>query len=127
MPRPTPYPVKLADEITRQLGQLADHLAQLPPHEATQVITRVVDPADGVLGGVTHLVSTSSVFAKIQAERGALPAELWLALGRASNELDAIGTDLDEHRETLRHVSDRPNTGLAKPPAPAPLVVRRRR
>lgn len=127
MPHPTPYPVRLADEITRQLGQLADHLAQLPPHQATQVIARVLDPDDGVLGGVTHLVSTSSVFAKIQAERGVLPAEVWLALGRAANELDAMGGDLDEHREALRHVSTQPATKTAKPPAPAPLVVRRRR
>ncbi|MFF1420041.1 hypothetical protein [Streptomyces sp. NPDC058280] len=120
MPHPTPYPVRLADEITRQLGQLADHLSQLPPHEATQVISRV-------LGGVTHLVATGSVFAKVQAESGALPAELWLALGRASNELDAIGRDLDQHCETLRHVSAQPATTTVKPPAPAPLVVRRRR
>jgi hypothetical protein len=126
MPHPNPY-VRLADEIARQLGQLGDHLAILTPHEATQVIARVVDPADGVLGGVTHLVSVSSTFAKVQAERGALPAEVWLALGRASNELHAIGGDLDEHRETLQYASDRPNTAPAKPPAPAPLVVRRRR
>lgn len=127
MSHPTPYPVRLADEITRQLGRLADHLAQLPPREATQVIARVLDPDDGVLGGVTHLVATGSVFAKVQAEQGALPAEVWLALGRASNELDAIGGDLDEHRETLRHVGTQPATTAAKPPAPAPLVVRRRR
>ncbi len=126
MSHPNPY-VRLADEIARQLGQLGDHLAVLPTHEATQVIARVVDPADGVLGGVTHLVSVSSTFAKDQAERGALPAEVWLALGRATNELDAIGRDLDEHRETLQYVSDRPNTTPAKPSVPAPLVVRRRR
>jgi hypothetical protein len=119
--------VRLADEITRQLGQLAEHLAQLPPHEATQVIARVLDPDDGVLGGVTHLVGTSSVFAKNQAERGVLPAEVWLALGRAANELDAIGGALDEHRETLRHVSTQPAATAATPPVPAPLVVRRRR
>ncbi|MFC4612886.1 hypothetical protein ACFO9E_34835 [Streptomyces maoxianensis] len=127
MSHSTPYPVRLADEITRQLGQLADHLTHLPPHEATQVIARILDPDDGVLGGVTHLVATGSVFAKVQAERGALPAEVWLALGRASNELDAIGGDLDEHRETLRHVGTQPGTQAAKLLAPAPLVVRRRR
>ncbi|MBT2363906.1 hypothetical protein J7E88_00780 [Streptomyces sp. ISL-10] len=127
MPHSNPYPVRLADEIARQLGQLGDHLAILPPHEATQVIARVVDPADGVLAGVTHLVSVSSMFAKVQAERGALPAEVWLALGRATNELDAIGGDLDEHREILQHAGNRPDTAPAKPPAPAPLVVRRRR
>ncbi|MFE3645885.1 hypothetical protein ACFXOM_33760 [Streptomyces sp. NPDC059169] len=127
MPHPTPYQVRLADEIARQLGQLADQLAILPPHKATQVIARVVDPADGVLGGVTHLVAVSSMFAKVQAERGGLPPEVWLALGRATNELDAIGDDLDEHRETLQHVGDRPRTEPAKPSSPAPLVIRRHR
>ncbi|MFG3038085.1 hypothetical protein ACGFYZ_14360 [Streptomyces sp. NPDC048330] len=127
MTHPAPNLVHVADELSRQLGRLADHLAQLPPHEATQVITRVVDPADGVLGSFTHLVATSSVFAKNQAERGTLPAEVWLALGRAANELDAIGGDLEEHRETLHRLSTRPRAQAAKPASPAPLVVRRRR
>jgi predicted transcriptional regulator len=119
--------VRLADEITRQLGQLADHLSQLPPPQAAQVIARVLDPDAGVLGGVTHLVATGSVFAKDQAERGALPAEVWLALGRASNELHDITLDLDEHKDALQHVSTQPATTAAKRPVPAPLVVRRRR
>ncbi|MFD7013910.1 hypothetical protein [Streptomyces sp. NPDC059928] len=127
MPRPAPYPMQLADEITRQLGQLSAHLAQLPPHEATQVIARILDPHGGLLDGVTGLVSTSSRFAKVQAERGALAPEIWLALGRAANELDAIGVDLDEHRETLRRIGTQPSTTMAKAPTPAPLVVRRRR
>ncbi|MFH8591537.1 hypothetical protein [Streptomyces rimosus] len=127
MSHPTPYAVRLADEITRQLGQLADHLAQLPPQEAPQALARILDPDNGILGGVTHLVITGSVFAKAEAERGALPAEVWLALGRASNELNDIALDLDEHRETLQHVSAHPTTRAAKPPVPAPLVVRRRR
>ncbi|MEV5843635.1 hypothetical protein AB0M32_16905 [Streptomyces sp. NPDC051985] len=127
MTHPVPYPVQLADAIARQLGQLADHLAQLPPPQAAQVIARVLDPDNGVLGGVTHLVATGSVFAKDQAERGALPAEVWLALGRASNELSDITLDLDEHTDTLQHVGAQPATTAAKPPAPAPLVVRRHR
>lgn len=126
MTHPTPYPVQMADEITRQLGQLDDHLAQLPPHQAAQVIAHVLDPDDGVLGRVTHLMATSSMSAKDQAERGALPPEVWLALGRASNELNDIALDLDEHRETLCRIGIQPTT-TATPPAPAPLVVRRRR
>ncbi|MFF7290760.1 hypothetical protein [Streptomyces griseorubiginosus] len=127
MSHPATDPVRLADEITRQLGQFADHLAQLPTPQAAQVIARVLDPEAGVLSGITHLVTTSSVFAKDQAERGALPAEVWLALGRASNELHDIALDLDEHKDTLQHVGTRPATTAAKPPAPAPLVVRRHR
>ncbi|MDF9868689.1 hypothetical protein OKW18_000827 [Streptomyces pratensis] len=127
MSHPAPGPVELADDITRRLGQLADHLSQLPPPQAAQVIARILDPDDGVLGGITHLVITGGVFAKDQAERGLLPPEVWLALGRASNELHDITLDLDEHQATLRQVGTQPSTTAAKPPAPAPLVVRRRR
>ncbi|MFC9131391.1 hypothetical protein ACFT4A_31760 [Streptomyces sp. NPDC057099] len=127
MTHPAPDPVRLADEITRQLGQLTDHLSQLSPPQAAQVIARILDPDNGVLGGITHLVATGSVFAKDQAEQGVLPAEVWLALGRASNELHDITLDLDEHQHTLQRVSTQPATTVAKPPAPAPLVVRRRR
>ncbi|GHE77513.1 MULTISPECIES: hypothetical protein [Streptomyces] len=128
MSHPAPYLVRLADEITRQLGQLADHLSQLPPPQAAQVIARILDPDAGVLGGVTRLVATGSHFAKDQAEQGTLPAEVWLALGRAANELHDITLDLDEHQGTLQRVGTQPaTTAAAKPPAPAPLVVRRRR
>ncbi|MFJ7969471.1 hypothetical protein [Streptomyces sp. NPDC096324] len=126
MSHPALYPVKLADEITRQLDQLADHLSQLPTPQAARVIARVLDPDAGILGSITHLVATGSMFAKDQAERGALPAEVWLALGRATNELRDISLDLDEHKATLQHVGSLPTTA-AKPPAPAPLVVWRRR
>ncbi|MFK0121167.1 hypothetical protein [Streptomyces sp. NPDC090994] len=127
MSDPATYPVRLADEITRRLGQLADHLSQLAPPQAAQVIARVLDPDAGVLAGVTHLVATGSVFAKDQAEQGALPAEVWLALGRASNELYDISLDLDEHQDTLQRVAAQPAAATAKLPVPAPLVVRRRR
>ncbi|MFD9967741.1 hypothetical protein ACFWYA_06085 [Streptomyces sp. NPDC059011] len=127
MPHPTPYQVWLTDEIARQLGQLADHLSQLSAPQAAQVIARILAPETGVLGGVTHLVITGSHFAKGEAERGALPAEVWLALGRAANELHDISLDLDEHQDLLRRLGTWPATTAAKPPAPAPLVARRHR
>ncbi|MFE4546666.1 hypothetical protein [Streptomyces sp. NPDC056785] len=128
MSHPVPQPVKLADDITRQLGQLADHLSQLPVPQAAQVIARVLDPEAGLLGGVTHLVITGSHFAKDEAERGVLPTEVWLALGRAADELHAISLDLDEHQNLLQDLGARPvTTAAAKPPAPAPLVARRHR
>ncbi|GGL67933.1 hypothetical protein GCM10010095_61060 [Streptomyces anthocyanicus] len=127
MSHPAPYPVRLADEITRQLGRLTDRLSQLPPPQAAQVICRILDADDGVLGRFTQLMVTGSYFAKDQAERGILPAEVWLALGRAANELHDIGLDLDEHHDTLRGVGTQPTATPAKPPVPAPLVVRRRR
>ncbi|MFF5719339.1 hypothetical protein [Streptomyces buecherae] len=128
MSRPVPPPVRLADAITRQLGQLADQLAQLPPEQAAQVTARVLDADTGVLGGVLHLLVTGSVFAKDQAEQGALPAEVCLALGRGANALHDIAVDLEEHQGTLQRLGSQPATAATKPPAaPAPLVVRRRR
>ncbi|MFF8447686.1 hypothetical protein ACF06Q_08295 [Streptomyces leeuwenhoekii] len=127
MPQPIPYPVRLADAIAHHLARLADQLSQLPPEQAAPVIARVLDPEDGVLGRFTHLVATGSYFAKDQAERGILPAEVWLALGRAANELHDIGLDLDEHADALSAFGTRPTTTAASPPAAAALVVRRRR
>ncbi|MEU6230940.1 hypothetical protein [Streptomyces sp. NPDC047042] len=127
MTHPTLNPVQLAAEITRQLGRLTEHLTQLPAAEATFVIACILDPDDGVLSGITGLVGAGSRFAKTQAEHGRLPAEVWLALGRAANELDAIGYDLDAHRATLHHISQQPTTTAGKLPAPAPLFVRRHR
>ncbi|MCT6780464.1 hypothetical protein LXH09_27870 [Streptomyces sp. CS7] len=127
MSHPAPHPIGLADEITRQLQLLAEHVAVLPPDQATQVIAHILNPDAGLFDRVIGLVSVSSTFAKVQAERGVLPAEVWLALGRAANDLDAVGGDLDEHRDTLRRFGTQPATGAAKPPAPAPLVVRRSR
>ncbi|MGW4345336.1 hypothetical protein ACWEL8_09690 [Streptomyces sp. NPDC004690] len=125
MSHPTPYPVKLADEIALQLGKLADHLTRLPPHQAAQAIAHVLDAESGVLGAVTHLMVTGSVFAKDQAERGALPAEVALALGRASHGLHDVALDLDEHQDVLRRFGAQPAAAVA--PVPAPLVVRRHR
>lgn len=127
MTRPDPYSLRLVDEITRQLGLLSDDLARLPPRDATQVIARILDPDDGLLGAVTHLVATGSLFAKAQAERGALPAEVWLAMGRATNELNDIALDLDEHRDALHHAGPSSTAPTAKLPSPAPLVARRHR
>lgn len=127
MQQATPYPVQLADDIARQLGQFAYHLSQLPADEATQVIARVLDPEDGVLGRFTHLVATGSHFAKGQAERGALQPEVWLALGRAANQLHDIGLDLDEHAEELTALSTRTGPTPEPPASAAPLVVRRHR
>ncbi|MFI8307718.1 hypothetical protein ACIF80_30735 [Streptomyces sp. NPDC085927] len=127
MPHSTSDQAKLADEITRQLGHLTSTLVQLPAHQATQLIARVLDPMDGILSGFAHLVATGSRFAKNEAERGALPAEVWLALGRAANELNAIGVDLEEHADTLQRFSARPAATAAKPLVATPLVIRRRR
>ncbi|MGA4901434.1 hypothetical protein ACPCAJ_27170, partial [Streptomyces griseoincarnatus] len=92
-----------------------------PPERRSQNVTRRYREE------FTHLVITGSHFAKSEAERGALPAEVWLALGRAANELHDISLDLDEHQDLLQYLGTRPATSAAKPPAPAPLVVRRRR
>jgi ABC-type transporter Mla subunit MlaD len=120
-------PHELADQITRQLDQLTDLLTQLPAHQATALIARILTPETGLFDQTTRLVAAGSRFAKDQAERGTLPADVWLALGRAANELDAVAADLDEYRETLRRVARQPANPAPKPSSPAALVVRRRR
>ncbi|NGO49495.1 hypothetical protein [Streptomyces ureilyticus] len=131
MPRPRQrtYADYLTDDIGRQLSNFTEYLAQpgLSPEATTRALARVLDPEEGLLGRFTSLVATASAFAKNQAERGALPAEVWLALGRAANELDSLGLDLDEHADTLKQFSARPAATTAQPPVAAPLVVRRRR
>ncbi|MFE9686758.1 hypothetical protein [Streptomyces sp. NPDC006285] len=127
MSHPTPDPIALADDIASQLGRLASQLAQLPPAQATRVIARVLDPDNGVFGRITQLVITGSRFAENQAERGTLPAQVWLALGRAANELNDIALDLDEHHVTLRHLANQPALTAGKPSAPASPVFGRRR
>ncbi|MFE5934211.1 hypothetical protein ACFQ69_02435 [Streptomyces sp. NPDC056470] len=126
---PTPYPIRLADSIASQLGQLSEHLAHSSPQQAAQILGQVLDFDDGILGRITGLMSTGSRFAKTHSERGILPPEVWLAVGRAANELDAVGRDLDEHVGTLRALAEAPAS--TRPASPAPvasaLVVRRRR
>ncbi|MFJ7997481.1 hypothetical protein ACIQ7D_10095 [Streptomyces sp. NPDC096310] len=128
MTRPIPYPVLLADEIARKLGQLADRLSHLPPTEAAQVIARVLGgDEDGVLGRVTHLMATSGIVAQAQAEKGLLPPEVALGLARAANDVHDVHLDLDEHLEALRDFSTAGARSSVKPALPAPLVVRRHR
>ncbi|BCM71249.1 hypothetical protein EASAB2608_06583 [Streptomyces sp. EAS-AB2608] len=124
---PTQNTTLLADEITRRLAQLSRALDQLPADQALKVIAHILNPDDGVLGRFTQLVEAGSRFAKDQAERGALPAEVWLALGRAANELYGIGCDLDDHKDTLVQLGTRAGPAPAKPVVPAPLVARRHR
>ncbi|MFE5298114.1 hypothetical protein [Streptomyces sp. NPDC056632] len=52
---------------------------------------------------------------------------MWLALGRAANELHDIGLDLEEHLDTLTATCGPVSAMAATSPAPAPLVVRRHR
>ncbi|MGW6454407.1 hypothetical protein ACWF94_00525 [Streptomyces sp. NPDC055078] len=115
----SPYHVRLAGEVARQIDQLAAHLSQAPPGEAVQIIATVLDPDEGVLGRITTLVATASHYAKDRAESGVFPSEVWLALGRAANELHDVGLDLDEHTDALRQVARRPAPdSTAMPPKP---------
>jgi hypothetical protein len=126
---PPVHPVRLAQEIADQIGRLSEHLALAPPREAAHILATVLDQHTGVLGRFTALMATGSQFAKHHSERGILPPEVWLAVGRAANELHSIGLDLDEHVEQLDALADPAAPALpttAKPVASA-LIVRRRR
>ena len=128
MAEQSPFPVRLAADIARQLGALADYLPDAPPHEAARILVAVLSE-DGVLDRFTGLLVTGSRFAQHHSERGVLPPEVWLAVGRAANELHDIHVDLDEHTEALDALV---GTGAQAPeraskPVPTAMVVRRHR
>ncbi|MGW1194518.1 hypothetical protein ACWD4B_01465 [Streptomyces sp. NPDC002536] len=131
MPDPTPYPVLLADNIARQLGLLAQHLSQAPPEQTAHILGRVLDVQDGILGQVTTLVETGSRSARTHTEQGAFPPEVWLALGRAANDLNGLCADLSDHAEDFQRLAQpaAPTNSTARPPAPvtSAFVARRRR
>jgi hypothetical protein len=113
-------PVRLAETIARQLDHLAEHLFQAPPRQAAQILGRILDTDEGILGRLATLVATASRCAKNHATAGVFPPEVWLALGRAANDLDDLCVDLDEQTEDLRHLARTPQPGgTGRPPAPA--------
>lgn len=111
----TCYPARLAGDIAGLLDTLNEHLIQATPQEAAQILAKVLDGEDGVLGRMTGLMVTGSHFAKDLSTRDLLPPEVWLALGRAANELHDIGLDIDEHTDTI--------SALAAPPPDATVTV----
>ncbi|WP_405421522.1 hypothetical protein [Streptomyces erythrochromogenes] len=118
-------PKAFTDHLAQQISALAEHLATAPQPQAAQTLAQVLE-RDGLLDAVTGLISVGSRFAQDRATAGVLPAEVWLALGRATNELDDIGVDLDEHGETLRRLSQAP-AATRVPPVASPLVARKHR
>ncbi|MGW6393100.1 hypothetical protein ACWFR1_21905 [Streptomyces sp. NPDC055103] len=129
-PDPQTYGTYQAINIASRLELLNQYLTQqgLTPPDTVQVLEHTFAPEDGVLAQVTALVTAASRFAQDQATRGLLPPEVWLALGRAANELRDIGLDLEEHIYPLSAAARSRSSGeAAKPPAPVPLVVRRHR
>ncbi|MEV5979665.1 hypothetical protein [Streptomyces sp. NPDC052114] len=123
------YPVRLAEDITNLIKTLDDYLYQAPPSQAGEILGKVLDPEHGVLTRVTDLMSTGSRIAQNQAHRGMLPPEVWLAMGRAANELHSVGTDLDEHAATFKQLGTPPAAASTTPPKPvaSAMVVRRSR
>lgn len=125
----TCYPARLAGDIAGLLDTLNDHLIQATPQEAAQILAKVLDGEDGVLGRMTGLMVTGSHFAKDLSMRDLLPAEVWLALGRAGNELHDIGLDIDEHTDAIAALAtpqSRVGTTVPKPAASGTPAGRRR-
>jgi hypothetical protein len=123
------YPVRLAEDITSLLKTLDDHLAQAAPRQAAEILGTVLTYDDGVLTRVTDLIATGSRFAQDQAQRGTLPPEVWLAMGRSANELGNIGCELGGHADALRQFGAPSSAVGTTPvkPVPSALVVRRSR
>ncbi|MFD4118646.1 hypothetical protein ACFWSJ_35060 [Streptomyces niveus] len=115
----TSYPVRLAGNIAGLLDTLNEHLIQATPQEAAQILATVLDGEDGVLGRMTGLMATGSRFAKNLSMCDLLPPEVWLALGRAVNQLHDIGLDIDEHTNTISALATPPPRADTPPPRPA--------
>lgn len=119
-------PDTLTRHIAQQIALLNEHLVSAPPRQAARIIGQVLDPEDGILGQLTTLMVTGSRFAQDRATAGVLPPEVWLALGRAANEFNDIGLDLDDHVEDLRRLAQAP-AATPVPAAASALVARRHR
>lgn len=129
MTDPTSYPVRLADDIAGLLDTLNEHLIQATPQEAAQILEKVLDGEDGVLGRMTGLMVTGSHVTKDLSTRDLLPPEIPLALGRAANELHDIGLDIDEHTDTIAALAtpqSRVGTTVPKPAVSATGIGRHR-
>ncbi|MEV8426424.1 hypothetical protein [Streptomyces niveus] len=118
----TCYPARLADDIAGLLDTLNEHLIQATPQEAAQILAKTLDGENGVLGRMTGLMVTGSHFAKDLSMRDLLPPEVWLALGRAANELHDIGLDIDEHTDTISALTEPQPQVATVTPAPKPAV-----
>ncbi|MDT9685034.1 hypothetical protein RND61_23670 [Streptomyces sp. TRM76323] len=118
----------LADSITQQLDQLSEHLAQAGPQQAAQILLKVLNAEDGVLGRLSALIVTGTYVTKHHTQRGAFPAEMWLALGRTANTLHDLALDLDEHQEVFEEIATQRATAAsaAVPPQATALVARGR-
>lgn len=119
-------PEALARQTSQQIALLNKHLTVAPPQEAALILGQVLDPDEGILGSLTALVATGSRFAQDRASAGLLPPEVWLALGRAANELNDIALDLDNHAEEIQRLT-RQQPSATVPPVPSALVARRHR
>ncbi|PKV84326.1 hypothetical protein [Streptomyces sp. TLI_146] len=129
MTDPSNSPAHLAKDIALRLRVLDEYLTEATPRQAAEILSEVLDIDNGLLTGVTHLVETGSRFAQSQAHRGMLPPVVWLAMGRAANELHSVGMDLDEHAEAIEQLGTPPTTASTLPPTPvaSAMVVRRSR
>lgn len=119
-------PEALARQTARQIALLNDHLTVALPQDAARILGQVLDPEEGILGSLTALVATGSRFAQDRASAGLLPPEVWLALGRAANELNDIALALDDYAEDIHRLTRHQQTP-AGPPVPSALVARRHR
>ncbi|MFD9793347.1 hypothetical protein ACFWXK_20635 [Streptomyces sp. NPDC059070] len=103
------------EPITAQLDQLSAQLAQAGPQQAAQILLRVLDTENGILGRLAALVDTGAHITRHHAHSGAFPAEMWLALGRTANTLHDLALDLDEHHDVFTQLTQWPSSAAPTP------------
>ncbi|WP_129287498.1 hypothetical protein [Streptomyces sp. GZWMJZ-114] len=98
------------------LRALADRLSALPPEDALRLLGRLFHSDGSPLSELTHVLCTGTEIARKQAQQGAWPDELALALAYAANALDEGALDLDEALDR-HHLPSRPAAGPSAPRA----------
>ncbi|MBU7598881.1 hypothetical protein JGS22_014970 [Streptomyces sp. P38-E01] len=117
----------LVDEINHRLADLTSLLSQLPPQQVVRLLPSVLNSSTGALAGFTRLTAAGALISTTEAEQGAVPVKVCLALHRAATGLSSVGQDLAPHLAAVAHLPAPHGAEGLRRPAPAPLVVRRGR
>jgi hypothetical protein len=90
----TPYPVLLAQEISRKIEMLTERLTLAAPADAALIMEAVTDAEAGIMGHLSHLLAHASQYAHDRVPDDT--RDLWSVLGRASNAVHNTALRLDK-------------------------------